>query len=74
MMDATRNIYHLVEVAKHRDEDLYYSIIHEYPFTLNQARKILADRTRHIQPNTHGDSGWPKLIPHLRRQPKAIGW
>ena len=50
MMDATRNIYHLVGVAKHRDEDRYYSIIHEYPFTLNQARKILADHTRHIQP------------------------
>lgn len=74
MIDATRRIYPLLEVAEHRDAGRYYSIIHEYPYTLNQARKILADRTRHIQPNTHGDSDWPKLIPHLRREPKAIGW
>ena len=74
MMGAARRIYPLLEVAEHRDAGRYYSIIHEYPYTLNQARKILADRTRHIQPNTHGDSDWPKLIPHLRREPKAIGW
>ncbi|MFQ2454828.1 Rha family transcriptional regulator [Aeromonas caviae] len=74
MMEAARSIYPLLEVADHRDAGRYYSIIHEYPYTLNQARKILADRTRHIQPNTHGDSDWPKLIPHLRREPKAIGW
>ncbi|WP_338891696.1 Rha family transcriptional regulator [Aeromonas rivipollensis] len=74
MMDAARSIYPLLEVAEHRDAGRYYSIIHEYPYTLNQARKILADRTRHIQPNSHGDSDWPKLIPHLRREPKAIGW
>ncbi|WP_323947497.1 Rha family transcriptional regulator [Aeromonas caviae] len=74
MIEAARSIYPLLEVAEHRDAGCYYSIIHEYPYTLNQARKILADRTRHIQPNTHGDSDWPKLIPHLRREPKAIGW
>ncbi|MGL6512955.1 Rha family transcriptional regulator [Aeromonas hydrophila] len=74
MMEAARSIYPLLEVAEHRDAGRYYSIIHEYPYTLNQARKILADRTRHIQPNTSGDSDWPKLIPHLRREPKAIGW
>ena len=74
MMEAARSIYPLLEVAEHRDAGRYYSIIHEYPYTLNQARKVLADRTRHIQPNTHGDSDWPKLIPHLRREPKAIGW
>ncbi len=74
MIEAARSIYPLLEVAEHRDAGCYYSIIHEYPYTLNQARKILADRTRHIQPNTHGDSDWPKLIPRLRRQPKAIGW
>ncbi|MGL5305765.1 MAG: Rha family transcriptional regulator [Aeromonas veronii] len=74
MMETARSIYPLLEVAEHRDAGRYYSIIHEYPYTLNQARKILAARTRHIQPNTHGDSDWPKLIPHLRRNPKAIGW
>lgn len=74
MMEAARSIYPLLEVAEHRDAGRYYSIIHEYPYTLNQARKILADRTRHIQPNTHGNSDWPKLIPHLRREPKTIGW
>lgn len=74
MMEAARNIYPLLEVAEHRDAGRYYSIIHEYPYTLNQTRKILADRTRHIQPNTHGDSDWPKLIPHLRREPLAVGW
>ncbi|MGL6403465.1 Rha family transcriptional regulator [Aeromonas hydrophila] len=74
MMEAARSIYPLLEVAEHREAGRYYSIIHEYPYTLNQARKILADRTRHIQPNTHGDTNWPKLIPHLRREPKAIGW
>lgn len=74
MMEAARSIYPLLEVAEHRDAGRYYSIIHEYPYTLNQARKILADRTHHIQPNTHGNSDWPKLIPHLRREPKAIGW
>ncbi|WP_392463941.1 Rha family transcriptional regulator [Aeromonas dhakensis] len=74
MMEAARSIYPLLEVAEHRDAGRYYSIIHEYPYTLNQARKILADRTRHIQPNTHGDSDWPRLIPHLRREPKTIGW
>ncbi|NME01790.1 hypothetical protein HG555_09560 [Aeromonas sp. DNRA1] len=74
MMEAARSIYPLLEVAEHRDAGRYYSIIHEYPYTLNQARKVLADRTRHIKPNTHGDSDWPKLIPHLRREPRAIGW
>ncbi|WP_241672799.1 Rha family transcriptional regulator [Aeromonas media] len=74
MMEAARSIYPLLEVAEHRDAGRYYSIIHEYPYTLNQARKILADRTRHIQPNTHGDSDWPKLIPHLRRDQLTIGW
>ena len=74
MMEAARSIYPLLEVAEHRDAGRYYSIIHEYPYTLNQARKILADRTRHIQPNPHGVTDWPKLIPHLRREPKAIGW
>ncbi|WP_139411931.1 Rha family transcriptional regulator [Aeromonas veronii] len=74
MMEAARSIYPLLEVAEHRDAGRYYSIIHEYPYTLNQTRKILANRTHHIQPNTHGDSDWPKLIPHLRREPKAIGW
>lgn len=74
MLDAAKTVYPLLQVAEHREAGRYYSIIHEYPYTLNQARKILADRTRHIQPNTHGDSDWPKLIPHLRREPKAIGW
>ena len=74
MMEAARSIYPLLEVAEHRDAGRYYSIIHEDPYTLNQARKILADRTRHIQPNPHGVTDWPKLIPHLRREPKAIGW
>ncbi|MDX7735370.1 Rha family transcriptional regulator [Aeromonas caviae] len=74
MMEAARSIYPLLEVAEHRDAGRYYSIIHEYPYTLNQARKILADRTRHIQPNTHGDTDWPKLIPHLRRDQLTIGW
>ncbi|MGU5792204.1 Rha family transcriptional regulator [Aeromonas hydrophila] len=74
MMEAARSIYPLLEVAEHREAARYYSIIHEYPYTLNQARKLLADRTRHIQPNTHGDSDWPKLITHLRREPTAIGW
>lgn len=74
MMEAARSIYPLLEVAEHRDAGRFYSIIHEYPYTLNQTRKILANRTHHIQPNTHGDSDWPKLIPHLRREPKAIGW
>ncbi|WAG17127.1 Rha family transcriptional regulator [Aeromonas hydrophila] len=74
MMEAARSIYPLLEVAEHRDAGRYYSIIHEYPYTLNQTRKILADRTRHIQPNTHGESDWPKLIPHLRRDQLTIGW
>ncbi|GKQ96484.1 Rha family transcriptional regulator [Aeromonas hydrophila] len=74
MLDAARSIYPQLEVAEHRDAGRYYSIIHEYPYTLNQARKILADRTRHIQPNTHSDSDWPKLIPHLRRELMAVGW
>lgn len=65
MMEAARSIYPLLEVAEHRDAGRYYSIIHEYPYTLNQARKILADHTRHIQPNTHGDSDWPKLLPYI---------
>lgn len=74
MMDAARSIYPLLEVAEHRDAGRYYSIIHEYPYTLNQARKILADRTRHIQPNTHGDREWHKLIPHLRGLPLVKSW
>lgn len=71
---SSKNRHPLLEVAEHRDAGRYYSIIHEYPYTLNQTSKILADRTRHIQPNPHGDSDWPKLTPHLRREPKAIGW
>ncbi|WP_421326201.1 hypothetical protein [Aeromonas veronii] len=44
-----------------------------YPL-LEVAEHRDAGRTRHIQPNTHGDSDWPKLISHLRREPRAIGW
>ncbi|WP_275909813.1 P22AR C-terminal domain-containing protein [Aeromonas sp. 2MA4] len=48
-------VYPLFEVAKHREADTYYSIIHEYPMTLAAAQRILADKTRHVQSAPHDD-------------------
>ncbi|MFM5554753.1 P22AR C-terminal domain-containing protein [Aeromonas veronii] len=67
MMGAARRIYPLLDVADHREAGTYYSIIHEYPMTLAAAQRILADKTRHVQPATYGDRDWNKLIPHLHR-------
>lgn len=74
MMGAARRIYPLLEVAEHREAGTYYSIIHEYPMTLAAAQRILADKTRHVQPATHGDHDWNRLLPHLHRLPTAKSW
>lgn len=74
MMGAARRIYPLLDVAEHREAGTYYSIIHEYPMTLAAAQRILADKTRHVQPATHGDRDWNRLIPHLHRLPTAKSW
>ncbi|GJC04109.1 P22AR C-terminal domain-containing protein [Aeromonas hydrophila] len=65
MMGAARRIYPLLEVAEHREAGTYYSIIHEYPMTLAAAQRILADKTRHVQPATHSNRDWNRLLPHL---------
>ncbi|MGL5410310.1 MAG: P22AR C-terminal domain-containing protein, partial [Shewanella sp.] len=69
MMGAARRIYPLLEVAEHREAGTYYSIIHEYPMTLAAAQRILADKTRHVQPVTHSNRDWNRLLPHLHRLP-----
>lgn len=69
MMGAARRIYPLLDVAEHREAGTYYSIIHEYPMTLAAAQRILADKTRHVQPTTHSNRDWNRLIPHLHRLP-----
>lgn len=74
MMGAARRIYPLLDVAEHREAGTYYSIIHEYPITLAAAQRILADKTRHAQPTTHGNRDWNRLIPHLHRLPTAKDW
>ncbi|HGY5243968.1 TPA: P22AR C-terminal domain-containing protein [Aeromonas salmonicida subsp. pectinolytica] len=74
MMGAARRIYPLLEVAEHREAGTYYSIIHEYPMTLAAAQRILADKTRHVQPATHSNRDWNKLIPHLHRLPMTKSW
>ncbi|MFQ2302485.1 P22AR C-terminal domain-containing protein [Aeromonas dhakensis] len=74
MMGAARRIYPLLDVAEHREAGTYYSIIHEYPMTLAAAQRILADKTRHVQPTTHGNRDWNRLIPHLHRLPTAKSW
>jgi hypothetical protein len=67
MMDAAKSIYPLLRVAEHKEAARYYSIIHEYAFTLQQAKQILADKTRLIQPSSLGKRDWDRLIPHLNR-------
>ncbi|WP_421185315.1 P22AR C-terminal domain-containing protein [Aeromonas enteropelogenes] len=74
MMGAARRIYPLLDVAEHREAGTYYSIIHEYPMTLAAAQRILANKTRHVQPATHSDRDWNRLIPHLHRLPVTKGW
>lgn len=74
MMIAAKAIYPLLNVAEHREAGTYYSIIHEYPMTLATAQRILADKTRHIQPATHSDRDWNRLIPHLHRLPMPKSW
>ncbi|MFM5589554.1 P22AR C-terminal domain-containing protein [Aeromonas rivipollensis] len=59
---------------EHREAGTYYSIIHEYPMTLAAAQRILADKTRHVQPATHCNRDWNRLIPHLHRLPTAKSW
>lgn len=66
MMDAAKNIYPLLRVAEHKEAARYYSIIHEYAFTLNQAKHILADKTQHIGPSHCQNRDWDRLIPSLR--------
>lgn len=67
MMDAAKRIHPLLEVAEHREAGRYYSIIHEYPFTLHQAQRILADKTRHISPRHCQQRDWDRLMPKLHR-------
>ena len=74
MMGAARRIYPLLDVAEHREAGTYYSIIHEYPMTLAAAQRILADKTRHMQPATHSNRDWNRLLPHLHRLPTAKSW
>ncbi|WP_139738007.1 P22AR C-terminal domain-containing protein [Aeromonas caviae] len=74
MMGAARRIYPLLDVAEHREAGTYYSIIHEYPMTLAAAQRILADKTRHVQPATHANRDWNRLIPHLHRLPITKSW
>lgn len=74
MMGAARRIYPLLEVAEHREAGTYYSILHEYPMTLAAAQRILADKTRYVQPTTHGNRDWNRLIPHLHRLPMPKSW
>lgn len=74
MIDAARRIYPLLEVAEHREAGTYYSILHEYPMTLAAAQRILVDKTRHVQPATHSNRDWNRLIPHLHRLPTAKSW
>ncbi len=74
MMGAARRIYPLLDVAEHREAGTYYSIIHEYPMTLATAQRILADKTRHVQPATHSNRDWNRLIPHLHRLPMTKAW
>ncbi|TNI83631.1 hypothetical protein CF116_02495 [Aeromonas veronii] len=61
-------------MAEHREAGTYYSIIHEYPMTLSAAQRILADKTRHVQPADHSHRDWNRLIPHLHRLPMPKGW
>lgn len=65
MMDAAKSIYPLLRVAEHKEAARYYSIIHEYAFTLQQAKNILADKTRLVQPNSLGKRDWDRLTPYL---------
>ncbi|MFM5138415.1 P22AR C-terminal domain-containing protein [Aeromonas rivipollensis] len=66
--------YPLLQVAEHREAGRYYSIIHEYPRTLQSAQQLLADKTRHIQPGIHGKLDWNRVIPHLRSLPLTKSW
>lgn len=65
MMDAAKSIYPLLRVAEHKEAARYYSIIHEYAFTLQQAQQILADKARLVQPSSLERRDWERLIPHL---------
>lgn len=65
MMDAAKSIYPLLRVAEHKEAVRYYSIIHEYAFTLQQAKNILADKTRLVQPSSLGKRDWDRLTPYL---------
>jgi prophage antirepressor-like protein len=67
MMDAAKSIYPLLRVAEHKEAARYYSIIHEYAYTLQQAKQILADKTRLVQPSSLGKRDWDRLIPYLNR-------
>ncbi|MFA7833169.1 hypothetical protein ACEOB3_06795 [Aeromonas dhakensis] len=42
--------------------------------TLAAAQRILADKTRHVQPTTYCDRYWNRLIPHLHRLPMPKSW
>jgi hypothetical protein len=66
-MDAAKSIYPLLRVAEHKEAARYYSIIHEYAYTLQQAKRILADKTKQVHPSNHGSQDWDRIIPHLNR-------
>ena len=63
------NNYPLLYAAEQRELCTDYFISHGFPITLQRAQRILADKTRHIQPAIHGDHDWQHRIPHQHRLP-----
>ncbi|WP_407321765.1 P22AR C-terminal domain-containing protein [Dickeya ananatis] len=68
MFQAVESIYPLLRVAEHRLAGRYYSITHECPRTLQEAKHILAQATMHIQYEPWRDDNWSRVLPHLRQK------
>ncbi len=66
MIQAVESVYPLLRVAEHQQAPRYYSITHEYPRTLREAQRILAQATMHIQFEQWRDDNWSRVLPHLR--------
>ncbi|HFD2059301.1 TPA: P22AR C-terminal domain-containing protein [Serratia marcescens] len=68
VVDDVAQVYPLLKAAEHRMAPRFYSIIHEYPRTINEAKRMLRRETMHITYSPFEDNNWSRMLPHLRKE------
>ncbi|CAI1821033.1 P22AR C-terminal domain [Serratia liquefaciens] len=68
VIDDATQIYPVLKAVEHRMAPRFYSIIHEYPRTINEAKEMLRRETMHITYSPFEDNNWSRMLPHLRKE------